>query len=223
MAEAEKIIDYALDGEEKELCANVVVFGPGWLRQNKQWKAEAIERFLTRAEVQREINALSKHYEDRQGIQERTQFFAQLKINGMVPAAVAVLAKSLAGVRKNEDGTLIPPPSRQQFEAAVEILDRANIQGQKYGGNDAVPAIDARSVQIAIGGSMSDVSKIGAEGRERVRGILSMALNRVKAKAKADDVADSRKARVEKALGPVTTEDDDQWEENGKAPEDPPR
>lgn len=223
MAEADKILDYALDGDEKEICANVVVFGPGWLRQNKQWKAEAIERFLNRSEVQREINTLTKHYEDRQGIQERTQFFAQLKINGMVPAAVGVLARSLAGVRKNADGTLVPPPSRQQFEAAVEILDRANIQGQKYGGHDNVPAIDARSVHLAIGGTASDVSKLGAEGRERVRSIVAMALNRVKAKSKADGVADDRKARIERTLGPVTTTDDDQWTEHGTPPENPDR
>lgn len=225
VSEADKILDYALTADEKECCQNVVVFGPGWLRQVKQWKAEAITRFLNRAEVQREVNSLTKAYEDRTGIQERTQFFAQLRINGMVPHAVGILARSLAGPRRNDEtGEMILPPTRQQFEAAVEVLDRANVQGQKFGGNDQTPSIDARSVQIAIGGSTSDVASLGAEGRENVRRIVAMVMNRSRALATADDVADSRKERVAKKLGKVDTTDDDMWEEQGgKASEDPPR
>ena len=218
--EADKLLDYALGNEEKEICQNVVVFGPGWLRQTKGWKAAAITAFLARAEVQKEINASTRQYEDRTGIQERTQFFAQIKINSMVPAAISVLAKSLAGPRRNEaTGEMLIPPTRQQFEAAVEVLDRANVQGQKFGGAEGAPAIDARSVQIAIGGSTSDVSKLGAEGRENVRKLVAMVMNRSRALTTADDVADDRKARLAKKTGAtVTTVDDDMWKEQDGAP-----
>jgi hypothetical protein len=219
-AEAERQLAYALTNEEKEICVNVMVYGPAYLRQVKAWKAEEVKRFLARSEVVREINTLKSSYDDRSGIQERTQFFAQLKINSMVPTAIAVLAKTLRGVTKDAEGNMVIPPTRAQFEAAVEVLDRANIQGHKFNGNDATPSIDARSVQIAIGGQNSDFSALGAEGREKVTRILGTVMNKARALVSANDIAKGRTAKqaVEAKLGAkVTTLADDKWDDDKEA------
>lgn len=170
--EAEAVLDYALTDDEKDLCQNIVVFGPVYLRQKKGWKAAAIRDFLGRAEVQREVNALQRQYEDRDGLQERTQFFAQLRVNGMVPMALNTLARALKGYT-TVDGKKIEPPTKSQYDAALQVLDRANIQGSKYAGNDNVPLIDARTIQTAIGGIVqNNAGDIGPEGREKVRLLL---------------------------------------------------
>jgi len=183
-------VEYALTPEEKELCIQVVTYGPEFLRHAKGWKKEAITRFVGRAEVQREVAALKRQYEDRTGIQERTQYFAQLRINGMVPLALNTLARTLRGeyVSKDEAGKTkrIEPPSRMQYEAALQVLDRANIQGAKYGGHDQTPSIDARSISVAIGTNAGDGSApLDAEGRARVADVLNNVLARVRATAEA--------------------------------------
>lgn len=209
LREAEKILDYALTNEEKELCTNVVVFGPGYLRQTKGWKSMAVKQFLGRAEVVREINALKSQYEDRGGIQERTQFFSQIRVNGMVPTSLNILARSLRGEVKGEDGKKVMPPTKMQFDAAVEVLNRANIQGGKWNGNDQTPQIDARSIQLALGGSMSDTDSLGAEGREKVRAIVNSVLNKSRALIDASDVVDGRRKAIEKKFGKVHVREDD--------------
>lgn len=164
-----------LTQQEKELCQNVVVFGIDYLRSVSSWEPSKIESFIKREEVRREIELLKRQYEDRTGIQERTQFFAQIKLNGMVPAAINVLARSLRGAYTDPtSGNVTPPPARGQLDAALEILTRSNIQGSKWAGNDGTPAIDARSVNIAIGkGGGSVATGISAEGRERVLKVLA--------------------------------------------------
>lgn len=183
------IIYNALTDEEQEVCRNVMVFGPDWLRSNRKWSAEKIKRFINRAEVKREMDMLKRQYEDREGIQERTQYLSQLKVNGMVPAAVNILARALRGEYVSGDGKRVPPPTPQQFAAAQEVLSRANIQGGKYGGNDSVPAIDARSVQIAIGTAV-DSDLLDPKGRQRVMDVLNMVANKSRALATSERLRD---------------------------------
>lgn len=173
-----------LSQSERELCQNVVVFGIDYLRTVSGWDSLKIEAFIKREEVRREVEHLKRQYEDRTGIQERTQFFATLKLNGMVPAAINVLARSLRGAYTDPStGTVTAPPARGQLDAALEILTRSNIQGTKWAGNDQTPSIDARSVNIAIGkGGGSVATGISAEGRERVLKLLSSVVKGAQAK-----------------------------------------
>ncbi len=217
IAETDKVLDYALSNDEKSLCANVVVFGPEFLRQTKGWKARAIKDFLNRGEVTREITALKKQYEDRTGIQERTQFFAQLKINSMVPTALVVIANCLRGARRNEEtGEVSHPPTAQQFDAAVEVLDRANVQGKKFGTNDGTPSIDARAINIAIGSAPEGVDTLDAESRERVRLILNSTMNRARALIGTEIPAEKRRGILAKRLkNAVRVEDDEGSDSDG--------
>lgn len=182
----EDFYQHALTHEEEEVCRNVMMFGPEYLRSTRKWNAVKVKSFLERAEIKREIETLRRQYEDRSGIQERTQFFAQVKVNSMVPAALNVMARALRGEYKDPtDGHLVPAPTPQQVSAAQDILDRANIQGSKYAGNDSVPSIDARSVQIAIGGAV-DSHSLDSKSREKVRNILSSVMNRSRALASSE-------------------------------------
>lgn len=197
----------ALLPEEKETCQNVVVFGPGYLRQVKGWSVSASKAFLERNEVVREIEMLKRSYEDRTGIQERTQFFSQLRINSMVPMATNVLHRALAGRRTRPDGTVMDPPTKQQLEAAMAVLDRANVQGQKFNGNDQTPSIDARSVNLSIGGS-PDNNGLDKDSRAKVAALLKHVTNRIatsKSPTKTTDVSRIRE------------EDDDEEEEDSAA------
>lgn len=186
-------VDTALTQDDKDLCQNVVVFGPDYLRSSKGWTANSIRQFLARQEVVREVTNLKRQYDDRTGIQERTQFFMQLRVNAMVPAALNTIVRALRGTQVDANGTPVPGPTKQQFEAAQMVLERANIQGQKYNGNDQTPSIDARSVQIAIGGKTEDLSALGAEGRDRVRSLLTAIMGRSRAIAMAGDMTQARR------------------------------
>lgn len=176
----EAVVYNHLTDEEADLCRNIVTFGPEYLRSTKKWTANRMKDFLNRAEIKRELEMLRRQYEDRGGLQERTQFFAQLRVNGMVPAALSVLARALRGEYRDDTGTVRPAPTAQQLDAAKEVLERANIQGGKWAGNDSVPQIDARSIQIAIGGSV-DHASLDTKGREKVRNILATVMNRTRA------------------------------------------
>lgn len=168
------VVDDELTAQEKEFCQNIVVFGVDFLRANQNWEPGKIEAFLKREGVRREVDQLKRQYEDRTGIQERTQFFAQLKLNSMVPAAINVLARCLRGTYTDGSGQVVAPPASGQLSAALEILTRSNIQGSKWGGNDQTPTIDARSISIALGkGGGTVATGISTEGRERVRSILA--------------------------------------------------
>ena len=209
--------EYALDDKDREVCQQIVTFGPKYLRQHYGWRADIVKRFLDRVEVQKYILTLKEQYEDRTGIQELTQFFAQFKINSMVPSATTILARALRG-EYIKDGKTMPPPTKQQLEAAVQVLDRANIQGTKYAGNDNTPSIDARSINIAmgLGAGQNGGSVLDSQGRARVREVLNLVLNKTRAVADADKMVERKSVRdrVEKKFGALKTlpEDDD---ENG--------
>jgi hypothetical protein len=178
-----KKLTYRLQDDEKNICQNIVVFGPSFLRRNLGWKKIAVKEFLARREIQHEIQTLKEQYGDRTGIQERTQFFGQSRINSMVPAAVNVLAKALRGEYVDQaSGKTVLPPTEAQFKAATEVLDRANIQGAKYLGNDNVPTIDARSVSLSLGGAVAEnTAGLDAESREKVRDVFGKVLGKVRA------------------------------------------
>jgi hypothetical protein len=200
----EDFYQHALTHEEEEVCRNIMMFGPEYLRSTRKWNAVKVKSFLERAEIKREIETLRRQYEDRSGIQERTQFFAQVKVNSMVPAALNIMARALRGEYKDPtDGHTVPAPTPQQVSAAQDILGRANIQGGKYAGNDAVPSIDARSIQIAIGGS-TDTHSLDSKGREKVRNILSNVMNRTRAIASSER---RREVRSEPVDQPEQDED----------------
>lgn len=190
--DAERALMTALNQDEKILCQNVVVFGPGWLRQNKGWKKEAISTFLARKEVVAEIDALKRAYEDRAGVQERTQFFAQLRINGMVPFALNVLAKAMAGEKKDKaTGEVSTPPTRMQFDAALQVLDRANVQGKTFAGNDSTPSIDARSVSIAVTGTSESLG-VDREARARIAKMLKSVQRKIAADTEAEQAVSEK-------------------------------
>lgn len=170
---------HALTEEESDLCKQIMMFGPEFLRSVRKWNAAKVTAFLGRAEVRKEIERLTRQYEDRDGIQERTQFLAQLRVNSMVPAALSVMARALRGAYRDQEGKVVEAPTPQQVNAAQDILNRANIQGTKYAGNDSVPAIDARSISVAIGNA-PDVHQLDSKGREKVTLLLRTALNKTR-------------------------------------------
>lgn len=206
-------IEHALTPEEKEICQNIVTHGVTYLRHTKGWKAEASKRFLSRSEVQREIATLKSYYEDRAGIQERTQFLAQLRINGMVPAAIGILARSLRGAYKSGDGQDIEPPTKMQLDAAVQVLDRSNVQGTAYKGNDNTPSIDARAVNLALGQADNGASmaQLDSASRDKVRSVLAAVVQRSRAVADADSQLAARKS-VRDSVGKLHTSDEDDEE-----------
>jgi hypothetical protein len=174
-------VAFRLTDEDRTLCRAIVVYGLEWLRHTKGWTAISIQTFINRNEIRREIETLRRMYQDRVGIQERTQFFAQLQVNIMVPAAVSILARALRG--EHEDpvtSKVIEPPTKGQYLAAMEVLNRANIQGERFGGADTAPTIDARQVRIAIGASSDLMQGLSAQGREKIRQILSRVVSRVR-------------------------------------------
>lgn len=174
-------VSFRLTDEDRSICRSIVVYGLEWLRHTKGWTAVSIQTFINRNEIRREIETLRRMYQDREGIQERTQFFAQLQVNSMVPAAVNVLARALRGAHEDPvTGKEVEPPAKGQYQAAMEVLNRANIQGERFGGADTAPTIDARQVRIAIGASSDLMQGLSAQGREKIRQLLARVVSRVR-------------------------------------------
>lgn len=185
----------ALTDEEKATCQNVITFGLEYLRTVQGWTMVATRSFLARVEVTHYLIYLRDQYLDRTAIQERTQFFAQLRVNAMVPLALQILMRSVVGVKVSADGKTIErrAPDRAQFDAAIEILNRANIQGGKFAGNNQLPNIDARTVNVNI--NEAAAGQLDSKGRKKVSNILKGVLAAIKSGDAADAIVEARKLR----------------------------
>ena len=193
----------ALTNDEKQYCHGLVVRGVQYLHVELGWQMNELRRFLARSDVISHIEYLQQQYGDRTGIQERQQFLATRRLHEMVPAALSVLARALAGNIMGTDETGAPvvksyAPARGQFDAAVEILDRANIQGAKYGGNNNQPVIDARTVNVHMEGAVAGVDGM----TPKQRGNISRVLGKVVKRLSVADDAESRVA-ARAALAPA--------------------
>ncbi len=198
-----------LTSEEKNFCQNIVVFGVDYLRESLGWAMDVVRQFVERAEVQREIEHLTTQYKDRQAIQDRTQFFAQLKINGMVPAALAILAKAMRGHVFEADGSLKErAPDRNQIEAAMQVLDRANIQGAKYNTNVTAPNVDARQVHLHVTGA-ADKLKLDPQRREKLGKMVDKFIGRAAALLDANARTATRQQPVDDAKDAELADGDD--------------
>lgn len=173
---------HALSPDDRQVCSHVATKGTDYLRYEMQWSAMQIKQFMARVAVQAELDYLRRAYAQREGIQERMQFFSQLQINRMVPRALQTLALTLRGDQLNDDGTVARAPSRAQYDAAVEVLERANVRGDKYKGEDSIPLIDARSIQLTLGENDDENSIDPKKKRsiDRVRNFMDSFIDRAK-------------------------------------------
>ncbi len=198
-----------LTPQEKVHCQNLMVYGPAYLHQ-LGWRYRVIERFCQRVEIQNELAFLRGHYLDREAIQERAQFYAQLKINQMVPAAVGIIARALRGTVIKEGAVVQRPPERVQYDAAIEVLTRANIQGGKFKGNNTTPTIDARTLNVHLDSDEAGLN-ITPEGRERVRKMLLKIKSKMEVIKKVDRIENGRAKPSDKGAElPVEAEDDEE-------------
>lgn len=171
---------HPLTNEEREICVQVKVKGVDYLRYELRWSSVKIKAFLSRVAVQAEMEYLERSYNDRSGIQERTRFFSQIRINQMVPAAIATVARALRGDVMDESGEITRAPSRAQYEAACMILDRADIAGNKTDVADQMPKVDSRSVNIYLGDDEDEFEDSERISRDKVRGVLDDVMSVVK-------------------------------------------
>ncbi len=174
----------AVTPQEKQICQNIVVFGVSYLHDTLGWAAGTVDLFMERREVRREIEALAELYKDREGVQERTRWFAQLKVNGMVPAALAILAKALRGDVLEGDNLREKAPTRSQVEAAIQVLDRANVTGAKSGAGSGLPPIDARQINIQVNNKVDGLN-LATDEREKVVKTVFNIMNKLRAISKA--------------------------------------
>ncbi len=204
----DRMLSTAISAEDKQHCLNLVIHGISYL-QGQGWRSRVIAEFLERVDVQKELARLKEQYEDRSSIQERVQFFTTLQVNKMVPTALNVLARTLQGDVMNEDGTVkSAAPARAQYQAAIEVLNRANIHGDEYGGRDNLPALDQRAIEAGAR-KESAGDKWNAQTRDKVRKLLGKVMRRVDALDAAEQAATDRQAREAKPVDSEVVEDDD--------------
>lgn len=192
------ISSHRLSGEEREVCKQLVLKGEDYLRDELGWKYEQKTAFLEKKSVQRELERLTRLYNDRSQVQEKTIFFAQLEINKMVPESLRLLALALRGEypdpRDATGATIISPPTDAQVRAALEVLDRSKIGGRaEWSAATAKPIIDARSVTVNIGDKSSDLDAV--DSRERLRTFLDMVTRKLE---KVGETVNAKKTPTEK-------------------------
>lgn len=164
-----------ISAKEKEICARLRVHqNPvDYLRFELGWTVMEIRTFLTRNNIREELAFLERAYNNREAIQERTAFLSQLKLNAMVPASINILARALRGdVPDRETGEIQRAPTRNQMDAALEVLDRTAVKRKESTG-DKMGTVDARSVSIYLGDKSDDLTRSDKASRERVRKLIS--------------------------------------------------
>ena len=129
----------SLSDEDRDLAHELFARGPGALRDSG-WTDEQINNFLQRPEVQKEVNLLFHEYESREAMEARVVFNIRRRLRKSAHKAISVLDKSLDGptykrdlkghVEYDEKGRPLekePEPTRTQFNAAQEVLDRLGV------------------------------------------------------------------------------------------------
>lgn len=127
-----------LSAEERRLTHEVFARGPGALR-DRGWTDEAIESFMSRPPVQKEIQLLVYEYESREAIEARVRFNVRRRLARSAEDATEVLEKALQGPEyvRDEDGSVVyeygkpkvknPGPNTYQMQAATEILEKLGV------------------------------------------------------------------------------------------------
>lgn len=200
-----------LNAAERQLCQGAVIYGVEWLLTQPGYELlTSVRAFLNRREVIRQIAYFQKQYADRSAISERVQFFGMLQLNALVPAAINIVARSLVGVKVNPQSGAIDsrPPDRGQFDAAVEVLGRCNVQGSKYAGNSNLPSIDAGQMEQLTGETVRSINGLTKKGRIKITRLLNDVIAGLDARAAAEERLAARAAG--EPLVPEVMDDDDQ-------------
>jgi hypothetical protein len=115
----------ALKPEDRQIVRELAIGGEAVLRQ-RGWNKERRDTFLSRKDVQRELQDLDSVYKEREQLAERARFFGMTEMQKMVPRAVQVLQRALlAGSEVN--GQIIDSPDEGVLEAALQVLDRTGV------------------------------------------------------------------------------------------------
>ena len=115
----------ALKPEDRQIVRELAIGGEAVLRQ-KGWSREKRETFLSRKDVQRELQDLDNIYKERDQLAERARFFGMTEMQRMVPRAVQILQRALlAGQEVN--GQIVEAPDEGQLDAAMQVLDRTGV------------------------------------------------------------------------------------------------
>jgi hypothetical protein len=114
------IADPRLTAEELQHCRSLVQEGFHYFSRIG-WTPQQEGNFLGRPSVKIEIDRLLGQLQDADGLAQRTTFFARVDLYRMLPAAIAVIAKTLQGYKPGKNAPLdVPTP--EQYDAAKDIL-----------------------------------------------------------------------------------------------------
>lgn len=132
-----------------------------------------VRDFLNRSEIQYFLRTLYKDFEFKDSRRERMQYYALNELEKLIPQAISIVARSLIGMRPSSmDENADLPPSGQQYQAAVELLDRMKIRvtidDAKTQEN---PVLSLNAVNVNIGDNVDSVS------RERILTMVDMFLS----------------------------------------------
>lgn len=159
--------DEPLKPSEKSFIENLHIRGHAYFDE-QGYSAEEEAAFLARPNVRREIERLQSIMEDGQSFIERQKFMARVKLGAMLPAAMNIVAKTLRGL-KDKDGAIVNPedvPTRAQYDAAMDIMDRCGIAPDEINVNFLVAAPVNRHVRKTDDAKYDSVAVVQ---RDRVR------------------------------------------------------
>lgn len=171
---------YMLDDKAKEICQLLIIKGDvvfddlGWTKLQRR-------EFLSKIGVKKELTKLTRIWEDRNAIQDRAAFFASVNLQRMVGPAVNILAHRLRGPINPTNGQPYPDPTPtdEQYQAALEVLDRSGIKSKDYDETTPAPIIDARTVNFGSSPDLKDDSLDSTTKRERMRNSLQLMLHKL--------------------------------------------
>jgi hypothetical protein len=182
----------ALSSTDKKLVEAAFQFGPAGLIE-RGLSSSDIEEFLARPEVRSMLHLLEREFNNQEVLDAASKFISRRKLSRLSPRAIEILEHTLEGPEyvRNSDGSLAldesgrprirrPTPTKAQFSAARDILDRVGLAPTS---KDRINTGVNVSVLLKSGGSdIIEVeneerqSKLTAEeratSRERVRNVI---------------------------------------------------
>lgn len=192
MSNSAKVI-VPITREEQVIAKQYLVRGELGLLE-RGFTSDEIQEFLSRPEIQTFLRQIYEDYVEKDARRDRVKYFALSELERLISPAIAIVARAVAGLNlpASIDDAHIDkmPPSEQQYNAAMGVLDRLGIKVANKGASDIVvnPVTALNNLSINVNeGVLEDSVSI-----ERVLSLVDTVMSKMKKAAQSQMDAEGR-------------------------------
>ena len=191
-------ITVPLTRDEQLLTKQYLVRGELGLTE-RGFTTDEVQEFLARPEIQTYLRHVYDDYVEKDARRDRVNYFALTELERWVTPAISIIARALTGVSMpksiddpNPQGS---SPTEQQYNAAVQLLDRLGIKVSNKNISDTKvnPVTALNNIQINV----SDAVIKDTVSIEKVLGFVDAVMNTAKKAAQTQMDLDGNRKVIE--------------------------